>query len=288
LTILNNTTIIIVLYQESDELVLRSLEKIKNFKIIIFDNADNKILKNKIISKYKIDKYILSKKNVGFSAGYNKAIKFCTTKFIFIKNSDCIIDQNNILKLYDYLNLDEECMIVSPTSYDKNHNLTFCSDNLPENNSQSRHLDLHGNVCVQSVLGAAMFMRMNDFKKIEMFNENLFIYFSDFDLCRKVNYSKKSVVQLFDSICVHTHGEIKAKNYFKRVFLREHYFTLDKLYYFYQINLHDDLINDLQKKIKNYIFKMILSFFTLNTKDIIKYYSWIYAYFKFKKFLKKN
>ena len=68
-------TIVIVLFKESFEIINKTLEYIKNFKIIIIDNANNQDLKKKIIKKFQIYKYILNKKNNGFSAGYNQGIK---------------------------------------------------------------------------------------------------------------------------------------------------------------------------------------------------------------------
>ena len=57
----DSLTIVIVLYNESFNLVSRCLENIKNFKIIIIDNAGNFQLKNEI-ENFKIYKYILNKK----------------------------------------------------------------------------------------------------------------------------------------------------------------------------------------------------------------------------------
>ena len=68
-------TVIIVLYEEKLDLVLKCLERIKNFKIIIVDNAGNISLKRKIEEKFRIYKYILNKKNYGLAKAYNKAIK---------------------------------------------------------------------------------------------------------------------------------------------------------------------------------------------------------------------
>jgi len=86
---LTEITILMVLYDESEEIILKTLEQIKNFKIIIVDNRGNKKLKDKITSKFNISTYYLSNTNLGFSKGFNKAISFCEAKFVFIKNSDC-------------------------------------------------------------------------------------------------------------------------------------------------------------------------------------------------------
>ena len=81
---LTEITICMVLYDESEEIILKTLEKIKNFKIIIIDNKGDKKLKKKITSKFNISTYYLSNTNLGFSKGFNKAISFCETRFAFI------------------------------------------------------------------------------------------------------------------------------------------------------------------------------------------------------------
>ena len=172
-------TILIVLYDESDEIIFKNLEKIKNFKIIIVDNKGDKKLKNRITEKFEISKYYLSNKNLGFSKGFNKALNFCKTKYVFIKNADCYIDEDNIIKLYDYIKNNQDCGIVSPTSYDEYNNLSYNSGKLPENENSNEILKVEGDVCVEKVLGSSMFIKMEDLQKVGMFNENLFIFFSD-------------------------------------------------------------------------------------------------------------
>ena len=47
-------TVIIVLYEEKLDLIFQCLENIKNYKIIIVDNAGNIYLKKQIEEKFKI------------------------------------------------------------------------------------------------------------------------------------------------------------------------------------------------------------------------------------------
>ena len=276
---LTEITICMVLYDESEEIILKTLEKIKNFKIIIIDNKGDKKLKKKITSKFNISTYYLSNTNLGFSKGFNKAISFCETRFAFIKNADCYIDENNILKLYNYLKSNINCGIVSPTSYDEKENLTFNAGNLPEKDNYDQILKVEGNVCVEKVLGSSMFVRTEDFLKVGLFNENLFIYFSDDDLCKKMKTINKHTVQLYESNCIHVHGISKVKNKFNKIYLRELYFTLDELIYFKNINKNK--VNRLKSKITNYFIKILLSLLTLNISNFIKYYARVYAYLKF-------
>ena len=62
----NSVTVVIVLYKESFDLVSRTLNKIKDYKIIIIDNANNHDLKKRILENYKIYKYLLNEKIMDF------------------------------------------------------------------------------------------------------------------------------------------------------------------------------------------------------------------------------
>jgi GT2 family glycosyltransferase len=278
---ISEITILMVIYDETDEIILKNLEKIKNFKIIIIDNKGDKKLKDRITQNFEISTYYLSNKNLGFSNGFNKALNFCKTKYAFIKNADCYIDEDNIIKLYDYIRDNQDCGIVSPTSYDEDGNLSYNSGKLPENENSNEILNVEGDVCVEKVLGSSMFVKMEDLQKVEMFNKNLFIFFSDDDLCKKIRSLNKHVVQIYNSKCIHVHGISKVKNKFYKIYLRELYFTLDELVYFKNVNDHK--INKLRSKISNYCLKILVSFFTLKFLNLIKYYARVIAYVKFKK-----
>ena len=131
-------TVVIVLYEEKLDFVFRCLEVIKNFKIIIIDNAGNISLKKKIEEKFRIYKYILNKKNYGYSKGNNQGIKLCDTEYTLVLNSDCLISEENILKLLTSHRKYENCFITSPTTYDKKLKLSYNSGYLPENDDKKK------------------------------------------------------------------------------------------------------------------------------------------------------
>ena len=82
----NKITIIIVLYREDYNILYKTLDKIRDFKKIIIDNSNNLALKNKIKANFEIEKYILNKKNIGFSAGYNQVLNYVKQIFIDFKS----------------------------------------------------------------------------------------------------------------------------------------------------------------------------------------------------------
>ena len=279
-----NTTAIIVLYGENEKILSRNLDSLKNTKKIIIDNGGDKELKKKIISKYNIEKYILNERNIGYSAACNQGLRLSESKFSLIINPDCIITEKNLKILCERIDQYKDALIVSPTSYNSANNLSFNGGPLIENQEILKVLNLEGDTCVQRVLGACMLFRTSDIKiKNLYFDENFFLYFSDDDLCRRILSFKKSIIQIYDAICIHEHGISKVKNKFKRIYLREYNFTYDQLYYLFKIKKHDQLFNKLSKKIINYLLKFIVNFFLLRFEKCVYYYSKILAYKKFKR-----
>ena len=277
----NDITISIVLYKEDYELISRTLKPINSFKKIIIDNSGNLDLKQKIESNFKIDEYVLNKKNSGFSAGYNQAVKLCKTEYSLILGPDCIISEKDIILLMKEFLSYENCFLVSPTSYDENMNLTYAGGKLPENDLKDQVLKLSGNTCVDATLGACMLLKTKEFIEIGCFDENFFLYFSDDDLCRRVKKKNKSVIQVYNAKCIHQHGIIKVKNKYKKVFIREYNLVFDRLYYFYKINRHNELIETYKKKIPLYFIRVLAKIFTFKFLDAIKFFSRILAYFRF-------
>ena len=286
--ITNKITIIIVLYREDYKLLCKTLDKIREFKKILIDNSNNVDLKNKVEENFKVEKYILNKKNVGFSAGYNQGVKLCETEFSFILGPDCIIDTESIIKLYEKLTLNEDCFLTTSTSYNENNQLTYAGGLLPENGEKDFPIKLHGDICVENTLGACMFFRKKDFIDIGLFDENFFIFFSDDDLCRKKKKKNKYVIQVFESKCIHSHGISKVKNVFEKIYLREHYYLLDKFRYFHKSDNHKDIMKNVIDKKKNYLIKIFFSLIALKFKKVVYYYARYTAILKFNNFLEKK
>jgi len=282
-------TITIVLYEENFSLISKCLEKLRKFKIIIIDNAGNIKLKNKIQTKYKIFKYLLNDKNLGFSKAINQAIKISNTKFILNLEADCLINEESIYKLYRAINSYPNCFITIPTMYNENNELTQSGGLLMEKNLGYNVLKFEGDVCVDFPTTAAILFRRQEMLDLGLFDEDLFIYFPDSEIGRRIKKNKKSVIQIFDSKALHSMGTLKIKNNLKNVFYRNYYFTIDGLIYYFKENLHSSHLERLKKKIPNFLIKSILNIFLLRFSKSVECISKILAYYNFKrKYLDKR
>ena len=284
----NEITIIIVLYEEKLQLVLRCLENLKNFKIIIVDNANDISLKREIEKNYRIYKYIMNKKNFGYAKAANQAIKSTDTEFILMFQADGIIDQGDISKLLEAHKKYDNSFIVSPTLFDKDKNPSVNSGCFPEKELEKTTFILDGDICAETVLGSIMMFKKQDIMEIGLYDENFFLYFLDDELCRRIRDKKKAVIQVSNSNAIHAHGQIKVQNHLKRTFIRNFNFTFDELYYFFKIKKHEKLFKELKKKIPKYFFKLILNLIFLRLNRVVYFLSKIMAFYKFKKLLRSN
>ena len=283
----NELTVIIVLFEEKRDLLFKCLENIKNFKIIIIDNAGNSNLKLEVEKNFSIQKYILNKKNYGFTKAANQAIKLCNTDYILNINADCFIKEKDILLLIKSHQNYNGCFITSPTFYDNNLKLTYNAGCFDEKNLDIETLNLDGDVCVDKVLGSAILFKNKDIIEIGFLDENFFMYYEDDDLCRKIKKKNMSVIQIYNAKAQHMHGQSKVKNALKRTFIRNYHFTFDELYYYFKINMHQKKYKNLKKKLPNYIFKLIINFLILRFNKSVYYFSIIKAFYDFNKLINK-
>ena len=281
-----NLTILIILYQENIDVVKKCLDQLKKFKVIIIDNANDANLKNKLTEDYNIHKYILNKSNIGFAKAANQGILECDTEYMFLLGADCIISYEDIEKLMSAKKKYKNCFLTSPTFYNSNGEYDYNGGPSYEEGLPTRVLKNYGDVCVKTVLTTAILFKIEDIKKIGLFDEEFFLYFLDFDMCRRIRNKKKVVIQVFNSKAIHTHGTLKIKNRLKKIFFRNYYFEFEELYYLYKVNLHYEKYNKFKKKIPNYLFKLLFNLIILRFDKFTDYLAKILAFRRFKKLIK--
>jgi len=219
-------TIVIIIYHNSNNL-LENLCNLNNIKTIIVDNGGNdKILKEVKKENFNNIQIISNKKNVGFAKAFNLATKYIDTKYILLLAPDSLIDKNNINKLSDVLDQDENCIISVPKIY--KNNIYKPEDRIiPENEIDTKNYfeseikkklfttDPSGNLCIQCFLGSIMLIRKDYFRN-EIFDERYFLYYEDIQLCKDLWNKKKSIILVNDSYAYHEqYGSVKKK---KKIF----------------------------------------------------------------------
>ena len=164
-------SILIILYEENLEIINKCLEKIKDFKVIIIDNANDKSLKNEITKNFKIYKYFLNKKNIGFSKAANQGIQSCDTEYLLFLGADCLITYSGIEQLMLAKEKYKNCFLTSPTFYDHSGKYTYNGGPLLEDGAKTKVIENSGDICVDAVLTTAILFKVKDIIEIGLLDE---------------------------------------------------------------------------------------------------------------------
>ncbi len=162
---------------------LKSIKYIKN--IIIFDNSNDLQTKKKVKEIYPKIRFILSKSNIGYGSANNRIINICKSKYLFILNPDTILKkncENELLKSIKLLK--ENFSIISPTANEKNYGVYL------KTNKKYIQKNL---LKVDYVKGFAMLINRKKIKNIGMFDNNIFLYLEEIDLCKRLIQSNDQI-----------------------------------------------------------------------------------------------
>lgn len=204
-------SIIIVNYHVKKEL-LESIESIINskpktkYEIIVVDNDEEKSIQKDLQKKLPKAIYIPNK-NKGFGQGNNVGVKHAKGEYLFFLNPDTKIFTGTLDNLITFLIKNRKTGIVAPLLHDMQGktyqqgaleltpirgiiSLSFINKIFPKNQIAKeyflRNWDKKTIKEVDVIPGTAFIIRKNIFEKIGGFDEKFFLYFEEFDLCKRV------------------------------------------------------------------------------------------------------
>ncbi len=271
-------------------------ENYLNWEIYVVDNNSQDESVNIIESQFKGVNLIKNTANLGFSIACNQVFKIFTTNYIFLLNPDTTITKNAISTLVNYMQANPDvgicgpkvlnqdgslqlaCRRSFPTPLASLYRLTYLSYLFPKHKSLANYNLTYADentICeVDSVSGAAMLIRKNVLEKIGFFDENIFMFGEDLDLCWRAKSAGFKVVYLPQSVIYHIHGAASQK--------RPIGTTINLhmgMYVFYQKHLskkYPHILNFLVyfaiiiRAVLFIIINLIRSFFPIKSKNLVK------------------
>lgn len=217
---------IIINYNTSDYTLACIKSIIKNhdadFKceIIIIDNASQKEDFQKLDESLKIlkgfpIKHVSSKINIGFGAGNMLGVQQASPcrYYAFINNDTLITEKNTLKELTGFMDNNAEIAVCSPQMLDEEGNFRVTIDHFSslqreilkrpflETFFPKKYLDrkkLYDKPTrVDYVQGSFMFINAQNFNEVGGFDTNLFLYYEESDLCRRLLKQKGKLTYLY-------------------------------------------------------------------------------------------
>jgi hypothetical protein len=219
------------------------------FEIIVVDNDSNDYSIQYLSSLFPKVIFIKSSTNVGFGLANNLGIKSAKGEFIFLLNSDTILIENSIKKLYDFFQANEKSMnlgVLGCQLLDIDLRLNSVGGDFPTSKTEItkmilsiipmnykkkilqtffQHWDINLNKKynfqqesfeIDYVIGADMFLRKDVFERFKGFSKDYFMYYEEVDLQKKLAESGLSNRIFTRTEIIHIEGGSQLNSNCKR------------------------------------------------------------------------
>jgi len=247
-------------------------------EIIIIDNGEDLELEKIIrLQKHKIKHYKVG--DVGLSKSFNIALAKSKNENILITQPDVYFEKNSILNLMKAQNKYKNAGVISPLLFEKKKYSQY--DHLDLSLSKSGNLkDIKkpkkiniipsGDICVEAVNATAMLIKKSIIKKVNGWDENIYTYHEDIDLCIRLRRKNYSIIKVKNSIAHHIgFGSNKKKNKIKAELSRNWHYCWSSLYFKDKYSYKIYFIFFYIKKLVKYFLKTILNLLILRNKKFI-------------------
>ena len=214
----SDLTVIITTFKSEDKIknCLNSIDS--SIKVIIIENSNNKKFQNYFENRYKNVECILTNDNLGYGKANNIGLKKVKTRYSLILNPDTVLDKDSLNNFFSFVKTKKDFAIVAP---DQNEAII--------ENSKNINLEI---IEVKQVKGFAMFLNMEKFSKIGFFDENIFLYLEEIDLCKRVKKLNEKIYTVSNIKVFHDGGSSVNKIFSHEIELTRNWHWMWSLFYF--------------------------------------------------------
>ncbi len=232
---------IIIINFNTAQLTLDCIQSIKektniqlSYEIIIIDNNssidDYQFLKNHLSENITL---IRSAFNCGFSSGNMLGVHHATGKYLAFINSDVLLIDDCLNNLKDYMDHNTNVGVCGPKqvdqdlqwkkSFDHFHGIrkklfgkSFLEFFFPKTKPK-RKGNYNSPITVDFVQGSFMFFRSEYFAQTGGFDTNIFLYYEEMDICKRLKDNGYQSVHIPTSSFIHYEGASTKLGYFKKL-----------------------------------------------------------------------
>ena len=240
---IKDITIVITSFK-SEKKIRRCLNSIDNqCAVINVENSDDKKYKINIEEEFKNVKCILSGDNIGYGGANNIGLKNVKTKYALILNPDAELFSNTLKNFFKIAKENSDFAIIAPSvAEDKRDYDKFTSAAKSPLFDQPISLDSR---VVKSVKGYAMFLNLSQFEDIGFFDENIFFFLEEIDLCMRLFKKNKKIYYCAEIPIFHEGGKSHNSEINYEMELSRNWHWMWSTFYY-------------NKKHKGYIYSLVL------------------------------
>lgn len=239
--VLRDVTAIFVTFNSS-EVVARSVASVPaDMPLIVFDNASRDDTLAIVRAERPDALVIANSENIGYGPALNRAVQEAATDFVFMLNPDVMISQGAVTALRAAADVFPRSFLFGP----RMTNREGIADTPPRDPLFSRDNTLfkpllhkshdgveipHKHVRVGWIAGAAILARREAFLRLGGFDDKIFLFFDETDLCHRAVISGEPPVWVPDATVTNFHGSSSGQLTPSRIYFREWHFSWSQYY----------------------------------------------------------
>jgi N-acetylglucosaminyl-diphospho-decaprenol L-rhamnosyltransferase len=153
---------------------------------------------------------IRNARNEGYGRANNIGARAAESEFILVVNPDCIVDRGAVAALVDAARRYPDAAFFAPQIVEPSGRVFYQPRSLLATsltNPDGKLALPEGEACAPFFSGACFLMRRDVFLKLGGFDENIFLFYEDDDLCRRVADSGSALIYVPQAVVRHGRGQ---------------------------------------------------------------------------------
>jgi GT2 family glycosyltransferase len=175
--------------------------------VIVVDNASTD--STVTIAEGHGAKVIRNARNEGYGRANNSGARAAESEFILVVNPDCTVDKGAVAALVDAAQRYPDAALFAPQIVEPDGRVFFQPRSLLSpylHNHQGRLVLPEGEACAPFFSGACFLIRRDVFLRLGGFDDNIFLFYEDDDLCRRVADSGSALIYVPQAVVRHGRG----------------------------------------------------------------------------------
>ncbi len=237
---MGNKLSIVILTKDTKNLLQDLLDSIRKDRslvpfiseIIVVDNASADGTKEMVATGFPFVTYVQNEINMGFARAVNRGAGEARGDYLLFLNSDTILIEGEFVKIIEFMDRNQDVAVCGPQLVYPDMKPqrsaafvpSFLTEIVPSGLlailSPTGHRpagrpsggDVSG-MDVDSVIGAAMFVRRSDFESLGGLDERYFFFLEETDFCVRAWKADRRVVLMPDASVVHLQGRTVRKSW---------------------------------------------------------------------------
>jgi N-acetylglucosaminyl-diphospho-decaprenol L-rhamnosyltransferase len=207
----NNCTVVLPTYFPGDEILDNIQSLPKDVRILVIDNSYDDRLRKKINNFSNCEYFNIG--DVGLGKTFNFALKKISTDYMLLTQPDVVLRDGCLNNLILGMKKYPTAGMVVPLCYDLEnyskydfYDLKYSKKTKIFRNDKLKNkinIEPSGDFCVDAVNATTMLIRTEAIKKIGGWDNNIYVYLEDIDICLRLYLNNYSIIKIKNSIVDH-------------------------------------------------------------------------------------